>query len=146
TNFEFLRAETAVLADLCGFAEQYVHADPASAVVKLRSFAEGVVEYIYQKYRFPRPYEANLMDLMKVAVFEAAVPRVVTMELHALRKSGNKGAHGHEVTNREAIARLNDAFEVASWLFLVELGGKKAQLPEFETPPAKPAGVSKSEL
>jgi len=146
-NFEFLRRENvAVLADLCGFAEKYAHPDPPSAVVKLRLFAEGIVEYLYQKYRFPRPYEANLNDLMRSSVFEASVPNVVRMELHALRKSGNKGAHGNVVSTQEALAGLRNAFEVASWFFLSELGGSKAQLPEFKTPDGQPAGTSKGEL
>ena len=35
-NFEFLRPQYDVLADLGGFAEAYVHSDPPSALAKLR--------------------------------------------------------------------------------------------------------------
>ena len=35
-NFEILRADWPELAALGGFAESYAHADPASALVKLR--------------------------------------------------------------------------------------------------------------
>jgi type I restriction enzyme R subunit len=39
-NFEFLRARRAVLAELAGFAERYAHEDPASSLIKQRSFVE----------------------------------------------------------------------------------------------------------
>ena len=35
-NFEFLKPKWETLANIAGFAEQYVHADPSSALVKLR--------------------------------------------------------------------------------------------------------------
>jgi hypothetical protein len=47
-NFELLRSSYPELADLGGFAEQYVGPDPSSALVKLRSFVEIMVGYVYQ--------------------------------------------------------------------------------------------------
>jgi hypothetical protein len=41
-NFEILRKGWPELAELGGFAEAYAHADPASALVKLRLFAENL--------------------------------------------------------------------------------------------------------
>jgi type I restriction enzyme R subunit len=40
-NFEILRPAWPELATLGGFAEAYAHTDPASALVKLRLFAEN---------------------------------------------------------------------------------------------------------
>lgn len=42
-NFEFLRDKWPELASLGGFAEQYVWPDPASAMVKLRSYIESMI-------------------------------------------------------------------------------------------------------
>lgn len=47
-NFEFLRPERPVLADLAGFAETYAHSD-ARAMVKVRVFPEDVVDYLYHR-------------------------------------------------------------------------------------------------
>src|SRR5437016_4639869 len=58
-NFEFLRPTWPELASLGGFAECYARPDPDSALVKLRTFGEQVVELIYQKLGLPRPYRAN---------------------------------------------------------------------------------------
>src|SRR5271165_3213494 len=43
-NFEFLRPTWKELATLGAFAEQYTLPDPPSATVKLRTFAEQVVQ------------------------------------------------------------------------------------------------------
>ena len=47
-NFEFLRPKRAVLADLACFAERYAHSDPASSLIKQRSFVEQLVIAIYE--------------------------------------------------------------------------------------------------
>ena len=62
-NFEFLRSDWPELASLAGFAEQYAFADPAS-LVKLRSFAEQVVEIVYEKFNLQPPPQARLMELL----------------------------------------------------------------------------------
>jgi len=43
-NFEILRPRWPELAALGGFAEAYAHDDPASALVKLRLFAENLTK------------------------------------------------------------------------------------------------------
>jgi hypothetical protein len=47
-NFEILRSRWPELAELGGFAEAYALADPASALVKLRLFAENLTKDIYR--------------------------------------------------------------------------------------------------
>ena len=53
-NFEFLRSRWQELALLGGFAEQYAQADQASAAVKLRAFAEQVVDFVWATARLPK--------------------------------------------------------------------------------------------
>ena len=47
-NFEMLRNQWPELATLGGFAERYAHSDASSALIKLRTFAEQLVQGIYQ--------------------------------------------------------------------------------------------------
>jgi type I restriction enzyme, R subunit len=54
-NFEILRKQWPELAGLGGFAEEYVHSDPASALLKLRSYIEQLVEWMYKFYNLPMP-------------------------------------------------------------------------------------------
>ena len=63
-NFEFLRPQWPELAGLGGFAETYAHPDPVGSISKLRNFCEQVVEWIHHNQRLPKPFRANLNDLL----------------------------------------------------------------------------------
>lgn len=52
-NFEFLRQENDVLANLGGLAEAVLFVDPGSALTRLRGFAEELTKAIY-KVTFPQ--------------------------------------------------------------------------------------------
>ncbi len=136
-NFEFLRERASTLVDIVALAEKYWHSDPESSAVKLRAFAEGVVEGLYRIQNFPRPYDANLNDLLRERLFHDSTPKVVLDHLHLLRKLGNKGAHGNPVRANEALRGLEDAFAVAKWLYVVHLGGSQQTAPArlIEPPP-----------
>ena len=99
-NFEFLRSTYPELASLGGLAEAYTHNDPASALVKLRSFAEQLVAHIYEEAGLPATLESNLYDLLSETPFRDTVPRVVISKLHSLRVNGNKAAPLGEVPIR----------------------------------------------
>ena len=63
-NFEIVRDRWPELASLGGFAEAYSATDPASALVKLRLFAENLTKDIYGDLRLPQPERATLVDLL----------------------------------------------------------------------------------
>ncbi len=140
-NFEFLRKkpEWETLADLGGFAEGYVWSDPVAGVVKLRSFGEVLVGWIYDALSLPKPYQASFNDLLINGAFQAVAPRVVLSKLHAVRKEGNRAAHGETIDAPTALWLLKEAFDLASWLFISHGGGAKSELPTYAEPP-KDAG------
>lgn len=144
-NFEFLRPKWKELALLGGFAEQYVGPDPASAAVKLRAFAEQIVDFIWQAVRITNLPQANLNDKLTFAGFQSAVPAVVVAKLHALRIHGNKAAHGEAVSGQTSRWLLREAFELGRWLFIAFGGGTQEQCPQFSEPTAAPDD-SKSRL
>lgn len=134
-NFEILRDSWRELAELGGFAESYARADPASALVKLRLFAEKVTETIYRHRRLPRPERPSLVDLLQSGAFMGATPKVVLDKLHALRIYGNKAAHGETVGEQQALWLLREAHDLARW-FCVQYGQCKAStLAPFSPPP-----------
>lgn len=49
-NFEFLRPERPLLADLGGSTETYAHSDLLRALVKVRVFLEAVMDYLYSRH------------------------------------------------------------------------------------------------
>lgn len=144
TNFEFLRAQRPDLASLAGFAEQYVFADPDSALVKLRQFVESVVSTLYAAHRLNRPFQASLNDLLNDRAFQQAVPPVVIQKLHAVRMAANKAAHGGRSIPQAALSALRESHDVARWYFVSQLGGA-AEFADF-VPPAPEGDDSKAEI
>jgi len=133
-NFEFLKPKWETLANIAGFAEQYVHADPSSALVKLRQFCEQVVEFIYSQHGLSRPYQSGLNELLGQFSFNQAIPRVVVSKLHSLRIHGNKAAHGEEVQSRDSRWLLQESHDLAKWLTLTYGTGDVTSLPSFHEP------------
>jgi type I restriction enzyme R subunit len=135
-NFEFLRATRPQLADLAAFAEEYVHPDPASAVVKLRTFAEQATLSLYQTMGIPVPDDNSFFNLLTADPFKKAVPRPVLDILHLIRTTGNRGAHGKPVQTSDLIPILQDSHKFAQWIYLSHDGGDGSKLTAFQIPPS----------
>jgi type I restriction enzyme R subunit len=143
-NFEFLRPKRAVLADLAGFAEQYAHSDPASSLIKQRSFVEQIVTLIYERFRLRPPFSDNLNDLMNEESFRQSVPEVVQNKLHAVRKAGNHAAHPRRpITTQLSLPCLADLFDIAHWFHIID-GGDRTAVPKYAAPPPLPDGTAKT--
>lgn len=145
-NFEFLRPRWKELAALGGFAEQYIFPDPGSAAVKLRSFAEELVDFIWHNARLPRLFRPTFNDKLNDASFRQTVPRVVVSKLHALRLHGNKAAHGDSLSQKTALWLLREAYELGCWLFIAYGGGSKEQCPAYAEPQPAAGEESKAQL
>jgi len=146
TNFEFLRPNWPELAGLGGFAEHYALPDPSSAAVKLRSFAEQFVGFIYHTHRLPKPFRSNLNDLLENHALAQAIPSVIISKLHELRITGNHAAHGASVAARQAIYLLKEAFDLGCWLAMTHAGTPKSSLPAYIEPQRLVAIDSKEQL
>ena len=145
-NFEILREHWPELAALGGFAEAYAHEDPASALVKLRLFAENLTKDIYRDLGLPKPEHATFVDLLGNEAFAAITPKVVLDKLHALRIHGNKAAHGEPATTRNALWLLQEAFDLSRWLFIQFGKGDARSIPGFTQPPAERDEETKGQL
>ncbi|OAI19473.1 restriction endonuclease subunit R [Methylomonas lenta] len=142
-NFEFLRSTWPELASLAGFAEHYTSIDPQSAQTKLRNFAERSVAIVYSQLGLPRPPQANFMEQLTNAAFEAVTPKVVIDKLHALRIHGNKAAHGDKVSEQSAQWLLKETFDIARWLFITYANGDQNSIADYQQP--KPAQSEKAD-
>src|ERR1700676_1615657 len=145
-NFEILRNAWPELAELGGFAEAYAHADPASALVKLRLFAENLTKDIYRDLRLPKPEQSTFVDLLSNQSFAAITPKVVLDKLHALRIHGNKAAHGEPAITRNALWLLQEAFDLGRWLFIQYGKGDAKSIPTFVQPSPEGTEESKGQL
>jgi type I restriction enzyme R subunit len=146
-NFEFLRENHRELADLGGFAETYVHSDPTSCLVKLRTFAEFLVKALFSHHRLELTYQSNLNDLLADHSFKSITPPVVQDKLHLIRIKGNHAAHGtlHPTTPAQMTGILKEAFDLAQWFALSTGLLRRDELPSWQEPLAL-AGDSKSQL
>ncbi len=134
-NFEILRKQWPELATLGGFAERYAHTDPSSALIKLRTFTEYLVEGIYQVHSLTLPYQRNLFDLLAEESFKETVPKVVLDKLHQIRLDGNKAAHGQQTKSETALGSLRDAWDLGRWYYIAYGGGRAEECPSYQDPP-----------
>jgi len=145
-NFEILRPNWPELAELGGFAEAYSHADPASALVKLRQFAENLTKDIYRDLRLPKPDQSTFLDLLKNESFSSITPKVVIDKLHAIRIHGNKAAHGEPATVASALWLLQEAFDLARWLFIQFGKGNASRIPPYAPPKTEDVNDTSGQL
>lgn len=144
-NFEFLRGNRSSLADLGGFAESYAHSDPASSLIKQRSFVEQAVVAIYDAYRLMPPYSDSLHDLLIEEAFKQAVPRVVQDKLHMVRKAGNQAAHPRRpIDSRLSLGCLAELFDIARWFHVQVDKGDRQDAPAYAPPPPEPKTSAKT--
>lgn len=115
-NFEFLREDWSALHAAACLAEQYACSDPASCLVKLRLFTEILVKQLYDRHKLETPYQPKLHDLMTGSAFISAVPEVIRLKLDALRKEGNKAAHGQTTNPKQGVWKLREAWDIARWV------------------------------
>ncbi|WP_313569623.1 DEAD/DEAH box helicase family protein [Comamonas terrigena] len=134
-NFEPLRAVYPELANMGGYAEHYAHSDPESALVKLRNFAERLVDRLYLRLKLERAPQSNFVDLLHNAGFKAVAQPLVLDKLHLLRRLGNRGAHGEDVDVADAVRCVQEAWQLARWLHVTFLDGKVEDFSEYKQPP-----------
>lgn len=134
-NFEFLRPKWPELSGLGGFAETYAHPDPVGSISKLRVFCEQVVEWIHHHHGLPKPYRANLNDLLHNQPFKDVIPDVVLSKLHALRMEGNNATHGNKGDTTTALRLTREAHNIARWLHVNYASGNIADCLEYTEPP-----------
>ena len=130
-NFEFLRDQNEVLANLGGLAEAVLYIDPGSALTRLRAFAEEVTKSIYKEEQLPRVPQASFHELLKGAVFESCVNKSLVHQINYLRVQGNDSAHGAEGDLRNAKVALGIAHQLGTYMGLKYYGKSKADIAIF---------------
>ncbi|WP_284446560.1 DEAD/DEAH box helicase family protein [Fluviibacter phosphoraccumulans] len=133
-NFEPLRPNYPELANMGGYAEHYAWSDAESALVKLRNFAERMVDVIYMRLRLPQAPQSTFVDLLKNDSFRMVADPLVQDKLHLMRRLGNRAAHGEDVTVSDALRCLREAWQLARWLHVSQLQGQVADFIDFVEP------------
>jgi type I restriction enzyme, R subunit len=131
SNFGFLSVHDAQLVQLGALAERYFRDDPATAIFKLRQFAELLCNRIaaYHALYLGETFEETLRRLS----FERIIPKEAADVFHALRKAGNKAAHEARGTHTDALSALKFARQLGIWFHRTY--GKQ---PDFKAGPFVP--------
>ncbi|WP_207626614.1 DEAD/DEAH box helicase family protein [Parendozoicomonas haliclonae] len=139
-----LRTRWPELANLGAKAEEYLHTDPESCLVKLRNFLELTVRWLYRQERLPEGYRSSIYDLLHADVFQSAFPKSVVLKMDALRIHGNRAAHGEKIKPNDALWLMKEAFYVGGWVYLSYGNGTPESLGKYQEP--KPPQVEKAAL
>lgn len=131
-NFEFLRPQHEVLANLGGLAEAVLHIDPGSALTRLRSFAEELTKTIYKEEQLPRLPQSSFYELIKNSVFEDCVSKSLIHQINFLRIQGNDTAHGAKGEIRNAQMALSAAHQLAMYMGIKYYGKAKDDIQAFQ--------------
>lgn len=145
SNFEPLRHHWPQLADLGSHAEQYVYSDPQSALIKLRCFAETMVGEVYNFWGIPRYPNDTFIDRLQNSAFSSMVDRSIIDKLHAIRKEGNRAAHGGKLARGSSLWLLQEAHILACWLLLAMKKCQQSDLVVFVPPEKRDPGLSGKE-
>jgi type I restriction enzyme R subunit len=131
-NFEFLRPQNEVLANLGGLAEAVLHIDPGSALTRLRNFAEELTKTIYKEEQLPRLPQSSFYELIKNPVFEDCVNKSLIHQINFLRIQGNDTAHGAEGEIRNAQMALGTAHQLAMYMGIKYYGKPRDNIQAFQ--------------
>lgn len=136
SNFGFLSGRWPLLAKNGAYSEKYFYTDTNSSMLKLRLFAEELINYVLTIYNLN--VEKNAVQKDKIDLLtrvEGINPGVIDL-FHIIRINGNKAAHEAFSDMKEAAECLKAAFKLACW-FYINITGDRKGLPEF-TPPKRP--------
>lgn len=116
-NFEFLRDNWPELADFGGYAEEYAYSDPQSALIKLRSYSESIVVWIYRTLKLPCLPRSTFNEQLKGEDFIALSSPAILDKFHLVKNLGNKAAHENKGTDKDAVFATKQAYHLGAWLY-----------------------------
>ncbi len=120
TNFILLETINSDLYHFATSAEKYAYSDTQSALVKLRCFAEKMVNILHHQLNIAFDSNVNLLDRMRHSAFIEYTPIEIRQKLHLLRMKGNKAAHGAEIQleQYEILDLIRETYLLGKWLYL----------------------------
>lgn len=136
SNFDFLRDEWAGVYVAAKQAEGYAKTDPRTSCFHARRTLEMLVRWLYEHDgAFRMPYDTSLNALLTDSSFKRGVPQGVVLKAELIRKQGNNAVHSQRpVRDTDAVAVLQDLFQVAYWLVRTYRRDLRAPLQEMFDP------------
>jgi type I restriction enzyme R subunit len=134
-NFAFLSVHDVKLAQLAALAERYFRDDPATAIFKLRQFAELLSKLIAARHATYEGERETFEETLRRLAYDRIIPKEVADVFHALRKAGNSAAHAADGNHSEALTALKFARQLAIWFHRTYGKNPKFKFGPFVPPP-----------
>jgi hypothetical protein len=145
SNFDFLQINFIDLYNFSRAAEQYVDRDPQACLVKLRCFAEQLVDHLYKELGMSLEGRDDFYQRLTNPQFEKLVEKSILLKLHALRAKGNKAAHGKKVSLGDVKWLLKEAYLVAKWFACTYFPQMASEIPDYQEPQTNSEAVTTKE-
>ena len=138
SNFDFLQEEWPLAAKLAQSAENHVHYDPNSCLIKLGMLAEWIVSCIVDANGIDMPAEASTQaDKIRQLKIKQLLPREIDNILYGLRKARNEAVHANLDSFDRAKLMLELSFKLCVW-FNATYGDSAAVYGEYVLPEKAP--------
>ena len=119
SNFEFLKdIEPLLLYRIAHLAETYLYTDPNGCLMKLRQFAEVMVNEVFQIEHIALPYDNNQANRISALKRKGIIEHQLGSILNQLRQRGNEAAHAGFDSVSSAKTNLQMAYKLAQWYAL----------------------------
>src|SRR5437764_7045187 len=140
-NFAFLSSRNEQLAQLGALAERYFRGDPATAIFKLRQFAELLSKIVAARHAMYLGDRESFEETLRRLSYERIIPKEAADVFHALRRAGNSAAHDARGTHADALSALKFARQLGIWFHRTY-----SKQPDFKPgafiPPAEPVDAT----
>jgi len=134
-NFEILRKRWPELSELGANAEEYAYSDPQSALLKLRCFAERIVNYIYRDLNLSYDNNWDFFDKLKGKEFNKIISRPILDKFHGIRIKANHAIHKNKISDAKNVVWLiKEAYCIACWFYTSYKEGTIDSCKEFISP------------
>ena len=135
SNFDFLNAHDARLVELAALAERYFRSDPATAIFKLRQFAELMSKLVAARHATYEGERETFEVTLRRLSYERIIPKEVADVFHALCKAGNSAAHEARGSHADALTALKFARQLGIWFHRTYGTESKFKSGPFVPPP-----------
>lgn len=119
SNFDMMKDEWSLLGHLGETAEYNVYRDPNVTLVKIRQFAESMVEAIFSLEQIEVDSECSLIKRLRILELRNVLEPELLEVFHNIRKHGNLAVHTNYGDFTTALNSVRWAHFLANWFMEV---------------------------
>lgn len=119
SNFEMFNDEWSLFAILGKQAEENIYHDPNVTLIKVRQFAEKMIEALFSLEDMEFQDKDTQLDRLRKLEYYGVIEDEISSVFHNIRKLGNKAAHDNYGNTSEAMIVVKYAHYLSNWFMEV---------------------------